>query len=133
MILQEKERKKLRIRYAVACIILVIVEVLIALYVHDDLIRPYLGDVLVVVVVYLAVRILRPVKCKLLPLYVFLFAAGVEVLQYFDIVKVLGLQESALMRVMIGSVFDLMDIVCYGLGCVLLGVYEWRVRKIPGE
>lgn len=129
MILQEKERTNLRIKYAVAFIILVFVEVLIALYVHDDFIRPYLGDVFVVVVVYLVVRILMPVKCRLLPLYVFLFAAGVEVLQCFDIIKVLGLQESALMRIMIGSVFDLKDIVCYGLGCVLLGVYEWRRRK----
>ena len=28
------------------------IEVLIALYVHDDFVRPYLGDVLVVVVLY---------------------------------------------------------------------------------
>ena len=30
-------------------VIILLVEVLIALYVHDDFIRPYLGDVLVVI------------------------------------------------------------------------------------
>ena len=60
----------------------------------------------------------------LLPIYIFLFAAGVEVLQYFEIVKVLGLEENDFFRVLIGSVFDVKDIVCYGIGCVILAVYE---------
>ena len=59
---------KRRICYAAATVLLVITEVLIALYVHDDFVRPYVGDVLVVIAVYCAVRIFIPVKCKLLPL-----------------------------------------------------------------
>lgn len=119
-----------RLHYGVIFLLLLAVEVLIALYVHDDFIRPYVGDVLVVVVVYCFIRIWMPDRCRLLPLYVFLFAAGVEVLQYFDLVSVLGLEENVFLRVLIGSVFDWKDILCYAVGCVVLGGYEVLGRGI---
>lgn len=115
---------KKRLIYALATIILIAVEVLIALFVHDNFVRPYIGDVIVVVVVYCFVRIFIPEKVHLLPLYVFLFAVMVEVLQYFHIVDILGLGNSTFFRVLIGGVFDLKDILCYGIGCMLLGVWE---------
>ena len=103
------------------------VEVVIACYVHDRFIRPYVGDVLVVVVVYCFVRIWVPQGVRLLPLYVFLFAAGVEVLQYFHLVGLLGVGNNTFLRVVLGSVFDVKDILCYGIGCVFLEGFE-RVK-----
>ena len=70
--------KKLRLLYGAAFLVLMAVETLIALYVHDKVIRPYVGDLLVVLVVYCFVRIFVPVKVRRMPLYVFLFAASVE-------------------------------------------------------
>ena len=61
--------------------IFLVIEVLIALYVHDDFVRPYLGDVLVVVVLYFFARIWIPEKYRWLPGAIFVFAAAVEVLQ----------------------------------------------------
>lgn len=104
------------------------IEVLIALYVHDAFVRPYVGDMLVVIVVYAAVRIAIPDRCKWLPLYVFLFATGVECLQYINIVDILGVENNRFLRTLIGSVFDIKDILCYAVGCVILAVYEWRMR-----
>ena len=100
------------------------VEVVIACYVHDRFIRPYVGDVLVVVVVYCFVRIWVPQGVRLLPLYVFLFAAGVEVLQYFHLVELLGVGNNTFLFFFLGSVFDLKDILCYGIGCVFLEGFE---------
>lgn len=114
-----------RIVYGAVFLILLFVEVLIALYVHDDFIRPYVGDMLVVIVVYCFVRIFVPEKCRMLPLYVFLFAAGVEILQYFDLVHRMGLENNAVLRIVLGSVFDVKDIFCYALGCVALAGCEW--------
>ena len=117
--------------YILATIILLIIEVLIALFVDDSFIRPYVGDMLVVVVLYTFVRIFIPEKCRLLPLYIFLFAAAVELLQYFKIVELLGLQDNRFFSVLIGTVFDIKDIVCYGVGCVLLGLFElFRGRRL---
>ena len=70
-----------RIAYGIATFILLIIEVLIALFVHDAFIRPYIGDVLVVIVIYTFVRIFIQERFVFLPLFVFIFATLVEVLQ----------------------------------------------------
>lgn len=121
--------KKKRIGYAIAFLVLFIMETLIALYVHDDIIRPYIGDMLVVILIYCFVRIIIPVGYKWLPIYIFLFAAGIECLQYFHLVQLLGLQEYTFWRIVIGSTFDLKDIACYGAGSILLGfcAYLWDI------
>lgn len=121
---------KKRVLYAVATLLLLFIEIVIALYVHDDFIRPYVGDVLVVIVIYTFIRIIVPEKCRLLPLYIFIFAAGVELLQLANIVEILGVEDNRFFMILIGSVFDIKDIVCYAVGCVILCIYEWmRVRK----
>lgn len=120
---------KKRLGYFAATIVIFLIELLIALFVRDDFIRPYVGDMLVVVLVYTFLRIIFPEKPRLLPLYVFLFAAGVEALQGIHIVELLGLQEKRFISVLIGTTFDWKDIVCYGVGCLLLGIWEiylWR-------
>lgn len=122
-------RNKKRVIYLIITLLLLGIEVFIGLYVHDDFIRPYVGDVLVVILIYTFLRILIPEKGKLLPLYIFLFATLVEVLQYFELVKRLGLEDNRFLSVLIGSVFDWKDIVCYGVGCFLLGIYEFIRRK----
>ena len=116
--------------YLIVTVLLFLTELMIALFVHDGFIRPYVGDVLVVMLLYTCVRIFIPEGVRLLPLYIFLFAAGVEVLQYFRIAEVLGLSDNRVLSVVIGSVFDVKDIVCYGVGFGLLGVYEVIKEKI---
>ena len=123
------ERRKRRVAYGYATFVLLVIEVLIALFVHDSFIRPYVGDVLVVVLMYTFVRIFLPEGIRLLPLYIFLFAAGVEVLQYFRIAEVLGVSDNRILSVVVGSVFDVKDIVCYGVGCVVLYGYERFIKE----
>ena len=123
------KENKLRIGYAISTLALTIIEVIIALYVHDNFVRPYIGDVLVVIVVYCVVRIIVPLKYRLLPLYVFIFAGGVELLQYFDFVTKFGLDNNFFLKTLIGSVFDVKDIVCYAVGGIVLGIYEIVMRK----
>lgn len=108
-------------------VIFLAIEVLIALYVHDDFVRPYLGDALVVVVLYFFIRVWIPEKYRWLPGAIFFFAAAVEVLQYFRLVELLGVENNVFLRTVLGSTFDIKDIVCYGVGCLLLGLYEWMV------
>ena len=78
----------------------------------------------VVLFLYVFVRIFIPEKITLLSLYIFLFASAVEVLQYFELVKVLGLEQNRVLSVLLGSTFDWKDIGCYAAGCLLLGFYE---------
>jgi hypothetical protein len=128
MTLPNKGLVKIRVKYAIVFLLLLVIEVLIALYVHDQLIRPYIGDVLVVVVLYLGIRILLPEGVKLLPLYLFIFAALVELLQLFKVLQLFHIENNTFLRIVFGSVFDIKDIICYGIGCLCLGIYEWKMK-----
>lgn len=131
-ITKKNKRMQQRIIYAVLFIVFFLIEVFIALYVHDDWIRPYAGDILVVVVLYCFIRCCFPSGMKLLPFYIFLFAAGVEFLQYFNLLKLLGLEQNRFFRIVLGSVFDVKDILCYAVGCILIVAAEnlgKQVRK----
>lgn len=122
--------KRSRIPYAVAGIVLLIIEILIALYVHDDFIRPYVGDALVTVLICCLCRIVIPKGMPALPIYVFLFAALVELAQYFDIVALLGLQNSTLLSTLIGRTFSLLDLICYAVGCLIFALAEMGIKAI---
>ena len=113
-----------RMGYGAAFAGIFLVEILIALFVKDDFIRPYGGDMLVTVLICCFVRCFFPVGVRLLPLWVFLFAAAVEIGQYFDMVTLLGLGESAFFRTLLGTTFSFADLLCYAAGCAGFWVCE---------
>lgn len=119
--------RKRRILYAIIFITLLCVELCIALFVHDDFVRPYIGDVLVTVLLCCLCRIAVPKGVPALPAYVFLFAALVEAAQYIDVVKLLGWEDNAILSTLIGRTFSWADILCYGVGCVAFWAAEKRV------
>lgn len=125
--------KERRVRYAGVFLLMLFAEVFIALFIRDRFIRPYVGDILVVILVYFAVRVVIPTGCRLLPLYVLIFAVLVEVLQYFHFAEALGVADVPVLGTVLGSTFDWKDIVCYALGCVGLGVYQWIRRYYERE
>lgn len=115
---------KINKRYLSAFFILLTIEVFIALFVNDNFIRPYIGDVLVVIVIYTFIRGIIRRKIKKLPIYIFLFGVLVEVLQYFRIVDILHLQNNRFFTILIGTSFDVKDIMCYFVGTLILIFWE---------
>ena len=117
---------KARISYTAAAVVLLVLEVLIALYVHDALIRPFGGDVLVTVLLCCIGRAMFLHRLPYLPLWVFLFAWAVELLQAVGVASLIPAWLSWL-RIVVGSVFSWWDIVCYALGCLIFAVAEKRL------
>ena len=123
---------KFQRKYFISTIILFLVEVLIALFVHDNFIRPFLGDVLVVILIYCFIKSFINSPVLITSVAVLLFAYTIEVLQYFNIVKVLGLQNSAVARIIIGTSFEWSDLLAYALGIglvILLSFYKYLLKK----
>ncbi len=118
------KRFQICVPYLMGFCILLVIEVFIALFVHDRFIRPYIGDVLVVALIYCLVRAVWRNAPRLLPLWVFLFAALVELSQLFHLAELLGAGEHTVLRVMLGSTFDVVDLLCYAVGGVLLFVWQ---------
>lgn len=122
--------KKPKFIYAFLFFAVFIVEVLIALFVHDSFIRPFGGDILVTILLCLFFRAFFPVKTKLLPVYVFLFAVAVEICQYFDIVKLLGFENNVLISTLVGRSYSFVDIICYAVGCIAFFIVEQIFQKM---
>ena len=116
--------KKSRTTYAVAFGVLLFIEIIIALFVHDAFVRPYIGDVLVNMLLCCLCRIIIPKGVSALPIYVFVFAALVELAQYVNVVKLLGLENNAFFSTIIGTTFSFVDILCYAAGCFAFWVAE---------
>ena len=121
--------KKLRLTYTFVFLALLCVEILIALFVRDNFIRPYVGDVLVTVLICCFMRIFIPRGVVALPAYVFVFAAIVELCQYFDIVKLLGLESNRFISIIIGRTFSFADLVCYAVGCLLFFCADRFIKR----
>ena len=117
---------KKQLGFLTAFLLLLAMEVFIGLFVRDRFIRPYVGDMLVTVLLCCMSRALLPKFSPALP--VFLFSAMVEGLQWLRLTERLGL-EGTLWGILLGSTFDWRDILCYGLGCIFFASTEYLVLK----
>ena len=112
------------LKYFIAFLILLAAIVLIAAFVPGGFIRNHFGDILIVIFIYCFIKMFIRNRLKWLPLYIFIFATLVEIGQYFNLVGLLGLEHSQLARIIIGTTFDIWDIVIYFIGCAL--IYSWE-------
>ncbi len=115
--------------YFSIAILIFIVEILIALYVHDEIIRPYIGDVLVVILIYCFIKSFLKLPVFPVALFVLLFSFSVEFLQYLQIVEKLGLQNSKIARTVIGTSFAWIDILCYIVGIAIVLIAEKGLKN----
>jgi len=107
-------------KYFIWTVLLFLTEVLIAAYVHDRIIRPYVGDFLVVILMYCFFRSFLHIQPLPLAVGVLLFAYLIEFLQYVNLADRLGLSASGIARIVIGSSFAWMDMVAYTLGFIAI-------------
>ncbi|MBR3818874.1 MAG: DUF2809 domain-containing protein [Clostridia bacterium] len=126
-------KNKSRLTYIIIFILLFAVEVAIAVLVHDDFVRPFIGYVLVVMLVCAFLRIIFPERSKIIPVFATLFAVIIEILQYFDFVKLLGLENNVILSTALGRTFDIKDIVCYIIGGLIFFAAEIILRRKTDE
>ena len=108
-----------RIIYATITILLLVTEVLIGMY-ASGWVRNYLGDVLVVMLLYTLCRSIspdRPAKWFVLPSVILVFAFVVEFLQLWGFCDRFGI-TNRLLRIIIGTGFSVEDLISYALGTV---------------
>lgn len=120
---------KFNLTHLIVAVLLFIVEVLIAVYVHDGFVRPYIGDVLVVILLYYLLASFIKADVIKMAIGVLLFSYVVETLQYFNFVGLIGLSDSKLANIIIGNSFAWGDILAYTVGIVVVLVVELGFRR----
>lgn len=116
-------------RYACYALGLFLTEVLIAVFIDDGFVRPFIGDVLVVILIYCLVRSFTKIRYDIAALSTLAFACIVEILQYFNFVNILGLPKHNVVAIAIGSTFDWKDIIAYIIGTTIVLAIESKKSK----
>ena len=125
----QRQSVRTRLAFLVAAGVILAVEIYIAVCVKGGFVRHYLDDVLAVILLYAFVRAIFSAPPSNLALKIFAFAAALELVQYFGVVQILGV-ENKILKVIIGGTFDFTDLLCYAVGCVLASAYEKFESKI---
>ena len=117
---------KKRLKYIIIFIVILIIEIIIGKYIKIGFIRNNIGDVLVIPCIYSLIRIIFPDKIKHLSLYVLILGIITELLQLTGITKLLS-NNIEILKIILGTTFDLKDIICYIIGYILIEVNKkWR-------
>ena len=108
---------------------LLLIEIAIAAWVRDEFVRPYLGDFLVVILIYSFLMMITRLKVVPALITVLIFSFAVEFLQMLNIVKLLQYQPPKIVMIAIGSDFSVWDLVAYSLGILLTGLLELKFNS----
>ncbi|MCA4776908.1 DUF2809 domain-containing protein [Empedobacter stercoris] len=113
----------------IIAIIIFLVEVIIALYIKDKIIRPFVGDILVVIFMYYFIKAFINIKAINIAIFTLIFSFVVEILQYLNFVEMIGLGHNKAARIIIGTSFSWIDLLCYFIGFILLFFIDKDLKK----
>ncbi|GAB3516991.1 ribosomal maturation YjgA family protein [Emticicia fontis] len=120
-----------RPKYGLLAIVFFVIEVLIAVYVHDSFVRPIVGDYLVVFLVYCAVFTFWNTHFLTAAIATLLFAYLIETLQYFHFVHLMGWEKYKILAIALGTGFSWIDMIAYTLGFLTIVWVESRRARTP--
>ncbi|HKK12575.1 MAG TPA: DUF2809 domain-containing protein [Flavobacteriaceae bacterium] len=110
-------------------IIILITEVSIALLLKNGFVRETFGDYLVVILIYCFLRSFIKTKPLYLALGVLVFAFTIEFSQLYNILGFFHLQENTLAKVILGSTFQIRDLIAYTVGFGTILIVEYKIFK----
>lgn len=119
-----------RLVYGLISLLLLGTEVLIGLF-GQGWVRIYLGDVLVVILLYTIVRTIisnKKTPWFIIPAVILIFAFAVEFLQLWGFCDRFGITNE-LLRIIIGTGFSTMDLICYLIGIIPCFIAEFVINK----
>ena len=112
-------------QYFLATVFIFLLEVLIATAFKDIFfIRAYLGDVIVMMLIYTFIRSFFSIQSDVKLIFgILIFSFLVEFAQYFNIAEKLGFRPGSILYIVVGNSFSWLDMLCYAIGCLLLFLF----------
>lgn len=103
------------LKYFLTFISIFIVEVIIALFINDNFIRPYFGDYLVIFLIYYFLLSFINANKNKMALGVLVFAFFVESIQFFQVLSYFNLEKNRILKIVAGTTFSFEDLIIYSL------------------
>ncbi len=114
--------------YLIITILLFAIEVLIAAFLTHGFIRHTFGDFLVVILIYYFFKSFFKINSITLAISILIFAFIIEFLQLVNILEILNLQNNHLIKIILGSSFQVSDLVAYTLGIITVLLIEFKTK-----
>lgn len=111
--------------YLIFTILLFSIEILIAAYLKTGFIRYTFGDFLSVILLYCFFRSFLKVKPVKLAVFVLAIAFFIEFMQLLNILEWLQLEQNEILKIILGSTFNTLDLVAYTLGIATVLIIEY--------
>ena len=112
------------IRYFFGFLVVLLIEVLIAVYIKTGFIRHTFGDVLVVVLMYCFIKSVLQSKTLPAALFVLTVAFVIEYAQKLNVLKALHLETNSIAKLVLGNTFEPWDLVAYFVGFLTIIIIE---------
>ncbi|MFD2824100.1 DUF2809 domain-containing protein [Lacinutrix iliipiscaria] len=109
--------------------ILGLTEIAIATFLKTGFIRHTFGDYLVVILLYYSFKSFIKTKPIYLASVVLTIAFIIEFLQLVNLLNYLNLQNSTLAKLVLGSTFQIGDLIAYKLGVFSILIYEYKIKQ----
>ena len=117
-------------RYFTPFLLVLVAEIAIAIFFFHRFVRGFLGDVLVIPLLYYLLRAVSSIRHRPALFTVILFAFLIEGLQLLDLKKIIP-TETPILLIAIGSTFDWLDLLAYCLGGFIVFVIENQKQNEP--
>lgn len=115
--------------YFLCFIGLLFIETAIALFMTNGFIRSTFGDVLVVMLIYCFVKSFINTKPFTTAIGVLMFAFTIEFLQLFKLPEILNPDNNPIIKVILGSTFQISDLIAYSFGTFAILIVEYKIQK----
>ncbi|MCW5520714.1 DUF2809 domain-containing protein [Aureitalea sp. L0-47] len=115
-------------RYFTPFLLVLVAEIAIAIFYFHRFVRGFLGDVLVIPLLYYLLRSISSIRQRPALVFVIAFAFLIEVLQLNDLTKLLP-TDNSLLQIAMGNTFDWLDLVAYLMGGLAIYFIENSTRK----
>ncbi|MBL8021849.1 MAG: DUF2809 domain-containing protein [Leptospirales bacterium] len=89
---------------------------IVLLFSKQPFVRGFVGDTLIVVLLYCLAKTLCDVSSWKLAMAVLIFSFTIEGIQFLRLAELLGISKEPLVRLTIGAYFDPLDLLAYLLG-----------------
>ena len=110
-------------------LILFIIEACIAFFIKEGFIRHTFGDILVVIMLYCLIKSFVKAKPIYTVITVLIVSFGIEFLQLTHILQWLHIENNKALKLILGSTFDINDLLAYLFGIIVFLLIEYKYSK----
>lgn len=119
---------KLSKTYLLLTLLLFTIEALIAIYLKTGFIRHTVGDYLCVILLYCFFKSFMEGHHYKIAILVLVIAFCIEFLQLTNYLALFNLQKNRLANLILGSTFEISDLVAYSLGIITVIIVEYPFK-----